>query len=409
MTTLVGTVYPVAEEWLGIGRELTTATVANPSATFAIEKVDPDEKYTMLDDNSVRGMMANLFSVTGGTQYAEVDFSGNVYMDTIGHILFNLMGDYSATGTTGTGTTTTTATAAVGATTLTVAAITGFSNGQAVQIGTGATAQVVVLSVAPAGTTLTFAGYPLRFPVANAATVAGVVAPFTHTFSLLNSSPGQPVTHTLTHFQGLTGSFGAAQYPYWCCSGCSFTMDAEKLFTHDTKGMSYIQQPATGTLTNSYSNVPVYANWRFAVGIGGPASGGTLVANVASAGIDITRDLKNYFTASGQQAPYVIGRNAIHVEGKFTQVAQDQSPMLELLNNTQPQIQLKATNGLSGASLLAITFNMAVAAYETVKLQQNEVIEYDVTFRGVANPTNAGGSGGQSPLSVIIQNAVPSY
>lgn len=409
MTTLVGTVYPVAEEWLGIGREPNPAAVTAPSATFAVEKVEPDEKYTMLDDNSIRGMMANLFSVTGGTQYAEVDFSGNVYLDTIGHVLYNLMGDYSAIGTTGTGTTTTTATAAVGATTLSVSAITGFSLGQAVQIGTGATSQVVVLSAAPAGTTLTFTGYPLRFPVANAATVTGVVAPFTHNFSLLNSSPGQPVTHTLTHFQGLTGTYGAAQYPYWCASGCSFTMDAEKLLTHDTKGMSYIQQPAAAALTNSYSNVPVYANWQFAVGIGGPASGGTQVANVTTAGIDITRDLKNYFTASGQQAPYVIGRNALKVEGKFTQVAQNQSPMLELLNNTQPQIQLKASNGLTGASLLAITFNLQVAAYETVKLQQSEVIEYDVTFRGVANPTNAGGSGGQSPLSITIQNAVPSY
>src|ERR1700722_4188794 len=127
MTTVVGTVAPVAEEWLGIGREPSAATVTQPSATFAIEKVEPDEKYTFLDDNSIRGMMANLFSVTGGTQYAEVDFSGPVYLDTIGHVLLNLLGDYGVVGTAGTGSTTTTATAAVGATTLTVTAITGFS------------------------------------------------------------------------------------------------------------------------------------------------------------------------------------------------------------------------------------------------------------------------------------------
>jgi hypothetical protein len=409
MTTVVGTVAPVAEEWLGIGREPTAATVTQPSATFAVEKIDPDEKYTFLDDNSIRGMMANLFSVTGGTQYAEVDFSGPVYLDTIGHVLLNLFGDYGVIGTAGTGTTTTTATAVAGATTLSVTAISGFSSGQAVQIGTGLTAQVVVLSAAPTGTTLTFTNTPLRNAVASAATVAGVVAPFTHTFSLLNSGNGQPPTHTLTHHNGLSGSYGAVNYPYWCCSGVSFSMDAEKLFTHDTKGMSYIRQNATVSPSNSYSTVPVYPNWRFAVGIGGPASGGTLVNDVTMASLDITREVKPYFTASGQQAPYVIARNALAVEGKFTEVAQNDNPMLEMLNNTQPQIQLAATNGLSGAALLAITFSIQIAAYETVKLQNNDVIEYESSFKAVANSTNAGGSGGQSPIQVVIQNAVPTY
>jgi hypothetical protein len=411
MTTLVGTVFPVAEEWLGIGREPASAVgvAVSPTATVAVEKVDPDEKYNMLDDNSIRGMMANLFSVTGGTQYADVNFSGPVYLDTIGHVLLNLMGDYAVTGTAGTGSTTTTAIAAAGATTLSVTAITGFSNGQAVQIGTGASAQIVVLSIAPVGTTLTFTGTPLRSGVASGATVAGVIAPFTHVFSLLNTNPGQPPTHTLTFHQGISGSFGAVQYPYWCCSGCSFNMDAEKLFTHDTKGMSYIRQNATSALTNSFSNVPVYPNWRFSVGIGGPATGGTQVPDIAAASLDITRDVKTYFTAAGQQAPYVIARNALHVEGKFTHVAQNDNPMLNLLNNTQPQVQLLATNGLSGASLLAVTFDIQVAAYETTKMQNNEVIEYEVNFRGVANPTNAGVSGGQSPMKVTIQNAVPTY
>ena len=353
--------------------------------------------------------MANLFSVTGGTQSAEVNFGGPVYLDTIGHVLLNLFGDYSAVGTAGTGTTTTSAPAVAGATTLTVTAITGFSSGQAVQIGTGPTAQIVILSIAPSGSTLTFTATPLRNAVASAAAVAGVIAPYTHTFSLLNSSPGQPPTHTITHFNGMSGSFKANQYAYWCCSQVSFNMDAEKLFTHDTKGMSYIRQPAVGAVTNNFTTVPVYPNWRFAVGIGGPASGGTLVNDVSMASLDIDRELLGKWTASGPQAPYVIGRNALNVSGKFTEIAQSDAPMTNLLTNAQPQIQMAATNGLSGAAILAITFNLQVAAYETVKLNNNGIIEYETTFKGVANPTNAGGSGGQSPGSVVIQNAVPTY
>jgi hypothetical protein len=411
VTTLVGNIFPVAEEWLGIGCEAVgaTGTAVAPTATIPVEKIEPDEKYTFLEDNTLRGMMANLFSVTGGTQSAEVDFGGPVYLDTIGHVLLNLMGDYSVVGSVGTGSTTTTAPAVVGATTLSVTAITGFSSGQAVQVGTGANAQIVVLSIAPAGTTLTFTGTPLRNSVASAATVAGVVAPFTHTFSLLNSSPGQPPTHTLTHYNGISGTYKANQYAYWCCSGCSFNMDAEKLFTHETKGMAYIRAAATAAVTNNFSTVPVYPNWRFAVGIGGPASGGSLVNDVTMASVDITRQVKGYWAANGQQLPYVIARNALGVEGKFTEVAQSDAPMSHLLNNDQPQVQLMATNGLSGANLLAITFNIQTAAYETVKLSNNEVIEYETTFKAIPNATNAGASGGVSPISVVIQNAVPTY
>lgn len=413
MPTVVGTVTPTALEWLGIGPERNTpGTIVAPTATLPVEKIEPDEKYNFLDDKTMRGMMANLFSATGGTQSAEVGFGGPVYLDTIGHVMLNLFGDYSTTGSTPTNSTTTSAPSAVGATTLTVASISGYTNGSFVQVGTGASAQVVVLSATPSGSTLTFANNPLRFPVASSATVTNVVAPFTHTFSLLNSvsgGNGQPQTHTLTHYNGLTGTYKAAQYAYWCASSCAFNMDPEKLFTHETKGMSYIQQAATAAPTNAFSTVPVYANWQFAVGIGGPASGGTLVNDVSALSLDIAREVKGYWTASGQQAPYSIGRNALNITGKFTEVAQNANPMAELLNNTQPQLQFKATNGLSGAAILAITFNMQVAQVETVKFDNNTVIEYESSFKAIANATNAGGSGGQSPMSVVIQNAVPTY
>lgn len=411
MPTVVGTVNPVALEWMGMGREGTTGTIAAPTATLPVEKIEPDEKYNFLNDNTLRGMMANLFSVTGGTQHAEVNFDGPVYLDTIGHVLFNLFGDYSTAGSTPANATTFTAPLAVGATTGTLTSPTGYTAASVVQIGSGATAQVVRFT-ALAGSNATWANDPIRFPQSGTPAAATVVAPFTHKFSLLNSvsgGQGQPVTHTITHYNGLTGANKAAQYAYWCASGCAFNMDPEKLFTHQTKGMSYLQQSAASQVTNSFSTVPVYANWQFAVGIGGPATGGTLVNDVSALSVDIAREVKGYWTASGQQAPYAIGRNALNITGKFTEVAQNANPMAEMLNNTQPQMQFKATNGLSGASLLAITFDIQVGAVETVKFTNNTVIEYQSDFKAVVNATNAGGSGGQSPGMVTIQNAVPTY
>lgn len=411
MPTVVGIVKPVALEWMGIGRELANATIVAPAVSIPADKIEPDEKYTFLEDKTIRGIMSSLFAVIGGTQSADLTFGGPVYLDTIGHTLLNLFGDYSTTGSTPTNATTFTAPLAAGATTGTLTSAVGYTASSVVQIGSGATAEVVQFT-ALVGSVATWANNPIRFPKAGTPAAATVVAPFTHTFSLLNSVSGgnaQPPTHTITHYNGLTGTFSAAQYAYFCANSLALNMDPEKLFTHETKGMSYLQQPAASAPVNSISAVQAYPNWRFAVGIGGPATGGTLVNDVIALSVDVSREVKGYWTASGQQAPYAFGRNNLNVSGKFTEVAQTQNPMLEMLNNVQPQLQFLATNGLTGAALLSITFNIQVAAVQTVKLVNSQGIEYESTFKAVDNATNAGGSGGMSPASIVIQNAIPTY
>lgn len=410
MTLVVGTVNPVALEWLGMGPERNVnGTIAAPTVTIPVEKIDPADKLNLLYDNSIRGIMANVFSATGGTESAELSFGGPVYLDVIGHILLNLMGDYSATGTTPTSATTFTAPLAVGATTGTLTSPAGYSSSSIVQIGAGATAEVVQFTNL-AGSVATWAANPIRFAHSGTPAAAVVTFPFTHTFSLLNSGfRGQPQTHTITHYNGLTGANLAAQYAYWCASQIAFNMDAEKLFTHQTKGTSYLQQAAAAPVTNSFSTVPVYANWQFKVGIGGPATGGTLVNDLAMNSLTIDREVKPYWTSDGQQQPYAIGRNALKVSGKFTEIAQNATPMSNYLNGTQQQLQFLATNGLAGSSLLAITFNLQQVALTTVKFNNNTVIEYETDYTAIDNATNAGGSGGQSPMSVVIQNAVPTY
>jgi len=410
MTTIVGTVNPVALEWLGLGPErLTPGTIAAPTATLPVEKIEPDDQLKLLYDNSIRGIMATNFSATPGTESSEVSFGGPVYLDTIGHVLLNLFGDYSATGSTPTSATTFTGALAAGATSGTLTSPTGYTSSSIVQIGSGATSEVVQLT-GLAGSVATWANNPLRFAHTGTPAAAVVSAPFTHKFALLNAgNNGQPQTHTLTHYNGLTGANKAAQYGFWCASQCAFNMDAEKLFTHETKGMAYLQQAAGSPVTNSFSLVPVYPNWKFAVGIGGPASGGTLVNDVALASVDIAREVKGYWTANGQQQAYTFGRNSLKATAKFTEVAQNSTPMSNYINGTQQQVQFAATNGLSGANLLAVTINFQLAAIETVKFNNNTVIEYESSILGLSNTTDAGGSGGQSPLSVTIQNAVPTY
>lgn len=405
------TVFPESRQWFGIGRELVTGTAVAPAITVPVEKGEPDEKVTGLIDKSLRGSMAEEFGYIQGTEMSEVDLGGPVYLSNVGYILHNLMGDYIAVGSTPTNSTTLTAQVTAGATTAAVTSGAGYSIGQAVQLGiTGDGNPEIVVLTNVVTNTLTFAGTPARFTHASGKAVSTVVAPFTHTFSLLNSGNGQPVTHTVTHFQGISGSFGAKQYADWCAEEAAFTISAEQLFTHETKGQSLLGAAVGGSApTNVLDTAKAQPSWLFQVGIGGPATGGTLVNNVCEGGVTITRQLKAYFTADGFQAPFSIARNGLAIAGKFTQLAVDETPMLNFLNNVQPQIQLSMTNGLTGANLLACTFNCQVGAYDTSKLVSNDEIEYEVTFKGIANSTNAGQSGGLSPGNVILQNAVPTY
>jgi hypothetical protein len=405
---IVGTVYPGIQEWAGVGRELTPGTAVASAAVVEVDKIEPDEKVTGLIDKSLRGQMAEEYAYIQGTESADVSLNGPVYMDTIGYFLHNILGDYSATGSTPANATTFTAPLAVGATTGTLTSSTGYTASSIVQIGSGATAEVVQFT-ALAGANATWANNPCRFAHSGTPAAATVVAPYTHTFALMNSGNGQPATHTLTHYQGISGTYKGNQYPFFCASEVDFTFDVSGLFSHETKGTSYIKQPLSAAPANNFSTILALPAWRLLVGIAGPASGGTLISDVATVKINLKRAVKPYWTANGQQNPYVIGRAGFMADGGFNEVAQNEVPMLNYLNNVQPQLQMVITNGGSGAGLLSATFNFATGAYDTAKLNSGDEIEYDVTWKGIANTTNAGGSGGLSPCSVVLVNAVPTY
>src|SRR5487761_1132396 len=368
---IAANVFPGVKEYAVISRESTPGGTLESGSlylptTLQADKYEPDEKPTFLDDKSLVGSMTDAGNVIAGTAISDFGFSGPVFMDQMPHLLYNIMGDYTATGAAGTGSTTLGAAVAAGATTATVAAITGFSSGQAVQIGT-VHPEIVVLSAAPSGTTITFTGTPARFAHANADPVTGVVAPFVHVFSLYNGTNGQPVTHNLDFYSGIPATTGARRYSYYCMSGLDFSLNPEQLFTQTTKGTSMLSNVAAATPVQQLTSVLAQPGWRTKVGIGGPVSTNQ-ITDVMTPDITIARAIKPYFTADGSQSPFAIVRDSLNITGKFSRFAQDESPMLNMLNNTQQQLQLIISNGLTGAALLQAQFDMQVAQYDSTKL-----------------------------------------
>jgi hypothetical protein len=414
MPNIPAQVYPSSLTWLGIGREApgATGTPVAPTNLIPLDSgtYEPEDTPQWLMDEAIRYSMAKTFAVIQGPEDASFSYGGPVFGDVYGFFLDNAFGDMSTTGTPdATASTTLASPTVVGATTCTVTSGTGFAIAQHVQIGTGASAEVVTLS-AVAGTALTFTTTPLRFAHAAAQAAVTVIGPYTHKWAILNADAGwgngQPPTHTASDYTGITASVGARSYPSLAVSGLDFTGNAEQLFTAKVTGNSWVSAPNGMTPTPSTQFVVPSPAWRSTVTVGGSS-----VYDIGEWGISIKRDLKVYWTDQGAQNPFIIARGNLDATGTLAySVAVNETPLTQMLANTQPAIVVTMDNGLAGLNQITFTFNLHAAAFIKAKPTRSEVlVGYEDEFTAVANSTDVGGSAGLGPMTCTLLNNVPTY
>lgn len=418
MVAVPTSIFPVSERFVNVIREQVTGTAQNGGSTIPVTSFLPDDKPIWLPDEAWRASMAAEFDLIQGPIWTETTFGGPAYGDTIGNLFYNILGDYIQTGTPVTPNTTTTGTNNAGSTSVTVVSGSSFTNGMFIQIDTGSLAEIVQVASGAAGSITLQASSPLRFTHSAGAAVTNTTAPYTNNFGLLNNGNGQPPSHTFTDRTQIPGTSNhtAVQYAYCCLSKLTLTGNSSGLFTYSATMSSYSHAYPSVTPVASVSSVRAQPVWRSLVGIGGPASGGTLVNDIMEWTLDLNRVVEPMPTADGSQNPFVMAR------GKFSAAftlryapSVDETALLNMLNNTQPQLQIVFANGLAGANQIQYTFDAQLAAYETAKITENQALfGYDVTGRLIANTTNSSGanvtsSGGFSPLHVSILNAVPAY
>lgn len=239
-------------------------------------------------------------------------------------------------------------------------------------------------------------------------TTTGASAPFTHAFSLLNSGTAQPGSLTIVDWQGTPTNQGR-QFPGSCVSELTLKGNAESGFLEwSAKGMSWISAITAAVPVSAPTTATPLAAWRSKIGLGGPASGGTQVLTVGEWEITITRELSVQHTAQNTQQPFIIQRGELGVTGalKFTKPA-DEAAFNYMVNNTQPQLQILVSNGGAGAALLSLQVDVNQAAFTKSTINRSDpAVGYDNEFTAVKNVTNAGASGGRSPVKVTLQNAI---
>lgn len=237
-------------------------------------------------------------------------------------------------------------------------------------------------------------------------TTTGAADPYTHAFSLLNNTTGQPKTHTGVYYTGVTPSVGARVFAGMCLSELKISWEAEtKLVTYAAKAMGISSVVAGSTPTASPSSVPPIASWAAQMGIGGPASGGTLDPTCVSFELTLKRKVDAIYGLAASMDPIVIQRGTLAVDGKAKFVASNELPLTRSLTNVQNQVQIAFDNGIVGAGQRGLTCNFQQASWKNPKLDEGkQATMWDVEIDGVANSTDAGASGGLSPLKITLVN-----
>lgn len=420
---------PVAEREVYLQLEAVPGTVpATVGLPWPVTSFKPSNKPMMIADESFQGSMGDDFGEYQGPLIAGWDAGGHVFADVFPMLCWGILGDYTASGTAASPSAVTSAPVSAGASALTVASGgASFTAGMFVWIedaGSPAANEVVKIGAGSTSTNVVLdATTPTRFAHLTATPFTNTTGPYTHVFALLNGStgatggPGQPPTLCATSRNGIAAN-GAEQYAYSCLSELVLTGNAEKLLDFTCKAVSASR--ATAAAPVGFTNVSAELatpSWRTLAGIAGPASGGTQVKTIAEHTVTISRAVKALNTEQGSQQPFVIARGKQSNAGKLVIMpAIDDSALIALLANSQPQLQFVSDNGLAGTSHRLVQVDILLAAYHVADENDGaELFGFDVDFKPVHTAASAGGitttgaSGGKGAVKVTVLNNTPVY
>ena len=440
-------IYPSVLSWLGISRELTAGTPLVPVVTHPLEQADysPEDMPKFLKDQAIRGSMTNLFYETLGVESAQFSLGGPNFLDTHGYFFDNVFGDLSTTGS-GIGNPATFSSAlAVGATqgTLASAPPAAYTAGATIQIGTGATTEVVVIGSTAASNVVNFAiaaageAYPLRFTHPTGPTVSTCGTPFTHKWAALNSPLGyggaygaQPPTHTFTDvtnivnvFSNVTygtapvNTYGARQYPSAVLKDVTFSGNAEQLLNVKMTGDSWISVAAGTAVTNVTTNSRPIPNWNSTVVIAGNTVSSTgAYSGIGNFSVSFTRQTQTYWIVAGTQQPFVIARGPLNMNGSIDwDPTSTETPLDLMLLNAQAPMTITVSNQTptvipNSGTPFTLTFTASQVANIKSKIMRNkDLISYSNSYEGIANSTDIGGSGGLGPGTITLVNNTAVY
>lgn len=89
------TVFPAELSFAGIAKETSNGTAVAPLRYMPFTKLDPVDNINILIDDAVRGSMMVEYGAVPGPQIGAIDLSTYFFADTLGDLLYNLLGGYA--------------------------------------------------------------------------------------------------------------------------------------------------------------------------------------------------------------------------------------------------------------------------------------------------------------------------
>jgi len=229
----------------------------------------------------------------------------------------------------------------------------------------------------------------------------GASAPYEHTITLKNATgigaDAQPTSFTIEDMYVAENRF----YPGCKVTNFVLTFNSEGMLEYTAKLMGWPSE-TTAVATPTFSDVVPTPVWRGEVSIGGDVIGYTTNGSVTC-----TRAAEAIFGINTAQGPYEIFVGALDSTGNFTFVMENDDQLLEFLDNTQPELIVTFTQG-AGATQTSIVFHVGKGAYTTAAIDRSaDHVSLTVDFSAIATTGDAGTTGGYSPITWVLENAVP--
>jgi hypothetical protein len=228
-------------------------------------------------------------------------------------------------------------------------------------------------------------------------TVTGAGDPYTTTFAAKNN--GQPKSYTLTDYDGI----GAVAYGGCMCSDLSFTYSQDGLLTYAAT-MAALNFAGASNPTEVPGTTKALPTWAASVLINSLST-----FKVIDFSCDIKRTVSTEATLANSQFPTILFAGGdLDVTGTATLVMDTTAQGYGRGNYTHVPLSIDLISPASANRDVKLVMTDTVFTAVSEERSFGRYTTTAVTFQANANSTDAGASGGKSPIKATTKAANPS-
>ena len=371
--------------YVGIAKEVTQGTYVAPTFFIPCTKIDAEDVFIELRDESYRNNDTLLQGMYQGPGDSTFSIDVMAYPDAIPYLLRGIIGPDTVTVT---GVSTTLASNAVaGATTISLTATvpansilriadTGGANTEYVQIST-------VSGAGPYTATITTPSTGLLY--AHTAAGGSVTSQSTHTFKQ-NPTAAQ-VSWSLTKYDVATNALGTAVRGFPGCkiAECAIKIDPKAVMTFSTKYVGWLSAEQTPNPTPTFSSTIPGLGWEWTMTNAGGSSTRGMTYDLT-----LKRPADAIHASTGTQNPREVFQGVFEADGTYKAIFENDTDLNLYLQYTQLPATATITQPVtSGGSVITLTSSKS--GWYKGKVDLSTVyVTADFSLSGIYNSTDGG-------------------